>query len=31
VLHHLVHLGISPAEKAIRTAAVYGALLTKLA
>jgi uncharacterized membrane protein YcaP (DUF421 family) len=27
VLHHLVHLGISPWEKAIRTAAVYLALL----
>ena len=30
MLHHLVHLGISPAEKAIRTAAVYGALLVLL-
>jgi uncharacterized membrane protein YcaP (DUF421 family) len=30
VLHHLVHLGISPAEKAIRTAAVYGAILLLL-
>jgi uncharacterized membrane protein YcaP (DUF421 family) len=30
VLHHLVHLGISPAEKAVRTAAVYGALLVLL-
>jgi uncharacterized membrane protein YcaP (DUF421 family) len=30
VLHDLVHLGISPAEKAIRTAAVYGALLVLL-
>ena len=27
MLHHLVHLGISPWEKAIRTAAVYLALL----
>jgi uncharacterized membrane protein YcaP (DUF421 family) len=27
VVHHLVHLGISPAEKAVRTAAVYLALL----
>jgi uncharacterized membrane protein YcaP (DUF421 family) len=30
VVHHLVHLGISPAEKAIRTAAVYVALLVLL-
>lgn len=30
VLHHLVHLGISPAEKAVRTVAVYGALLVLL-
>jgi uncharacterized membrane protein YcaP (DUF421 family) len=30
VVHDLVHLGISPAEKAIRTAAVYGALLVLL-
>ena len=30
MLHHLVHLGISPLEKAIRTAAVYLALLTLL-
>jgi uncharacterized membrane protein YcaP (DUF421 family) len=30
VLHHLVHLGISPLEKAIRTAAVYLALLALL-
>jgi uncharacterized membrane protein YcaP (DUF421 family) len=30
VLHHLVHLGISPAEKAVRTAAVYLALLVLL-
>jgi uncharacterized membrane protein YcaP (DUF421 family) len=30
VVHHLVHLGISPAEKAIRTAAVYAALLVLL-
>jgi uncharacterized membrane protein YcaP (DUF421 family) len=30
VLHDLVHLGISPLEKAIRTAAVYGALLVLL-
>jgi uncharacterized membrane protein YcaP (DUF421 family) len=30
VLHHLVHLGISPWEKAIRTAAVYVALLALL-
>jgi uncharacterized membrane protein YcaP (DUF421 family) len=30
VIHHLVHLGISPAEKAIRTVAVYGALLLLL-
>ena len=28
--HDLVHMGISPAEKAIRTAAVYGALLVLL-
>jgi uncharacterized membrane protein YcaP (DUF421 family) len=27
VLHHLVHLGISPWEKAVRTAVVYGAIL----
>jgi uncharacterized membrane protein YcaP (DUF421 family) len=27
VLHDLVHLGVSPTEKAVRTAAVYGALL----
>ena len=30
MIHHLVHLGISPAEKAIRTVAVYGALLLLL-
>jgi uncharacterized membrane protein YcaP (DUF421 family) len=30
VLHHLVHLGISPWEKAARTAAVYGAILVLL-
>jgi len=30
VLHHLVHFGISPLEKAIRTAAVYLALLALL-
>jgi uncharacterized membrane protein YcaP (DUF421 family) len=30
VLHHLVHVGISPVEKAIRTAAVYLALLALL-
>jgi len=30
VLHHLVHLGISPWEKAVRTAAVYLALLALL-
>ncbi len=30
MIHHLVHLGVSPAEKAIRTAAVYGALLLLL-
>jgi uncharacterized membrane protein YcaP (DUF421 family) len=30
VLHHLVHLGISPWEKAIRTAAVYLTLLALL-
>ena len=30
MLHHLVHLGISPWEKAIRTAAVYLALLALL-
>jgi uncharacterized membrane protein YcaP (DUF421 family) len=30
VLHHLAHLGVSPAEKAVRTAAVYGALLVLL-
>lgn len=27
MLHHLVHLGISPWEKAVRTAAVYAAIL----
>jgi uncharacterized membrane protein YcaP (DUF421 family) len=27
VLHHLVHLGISPWEKAVRTALVYAAIL----
>jgi len=27
VLHHLVQLGISPWEKAVRTAAVYAAIL----
>jgi uncharacterized membrane protein YcaP (DUF421 family) len=27
MLHHLVHLGISPWEKAIRTVVVYGAIL----
>ena len=27
MLHHLVHLGISPLEKAIRTAVVYAAIL----
>jgi uncharacterized membrane protein YcaP (DUF421 family) len=30
VVHHLVHLGISPWEKAVRTAAVYLALLALL-
>jgi uncharacterized membrane protein YcaP (DUF421 family) len=30
VLHHLAHLGVSPAEKAVRTAAVYAALLILL-
>jgi uncharacterized membrane protein YcaP (DUF421 family) len=30
VAHHLLHLGISPAEKAIRTVAVYLALLVLL-
>jgi len=30
VLHHLVHIGISPAEKAVRTAAVYGTILALL-
>jgi uncharacterized membrane protein YcaP (DUF421 family) len=30
VLHDLVHLGVSPAEKAVRTAAVYAALLVLL-
>ena len=30
MLHHLVHLGVSPAEKAVRTAAVYAALLVLL-
>ena len=30
MIHHLVHLGISPAEKAIRTIAVYLALLVLL-
>ena len=30
MIHHLVHLGISPAEKAIRTVAVYLALLVLL-
>jgi uncharacterized membrane protein YcaP (DUF421 family) len=30
VVHHLVHLGISPAEKAIRTAAVYLVLVLLL-
>jgi uncharacterized membrane protein YcaP (DUF421 family) len=30
VLHNLVHLGVSPAEKAIRTVAIYGALLVLL-
>ena len=30
MLHHLVHLGISPAEKAVRTAAVYLTLLVLL-
>jgi uncharacterized membrane protein YcaP (DUF421 family) len=27
VIHHLAHLGISPWEKAVRTALVYGAIL----
>jgi uncharacterized membrane protein YcaP (DUF421 family) len=30
VIHHLVHLGVSPWEKAVRTAAVYLALLVLL-
>jgi uncharacterized membrane protein YcaP (DUF421 family) len=30
LVHNLVHLGVSPAEKAIRTAAIYGALLVLL-
>jgi uncharacterized membrane protein YcaP (DUF421 family) len=30
VIHHLVHLGISPGEKAVRTAAVYLVLLVLL-
>jgi len=30
LLHHLVHLGISPAEKAVRTAGIYVALLVFL-
>jgi uncharacterized membrane protein YcaP (DUF421 family) len=30
MLHHLVHLGISPGEKALRTAAVYAAILALL-
>ena len=30
MLHHLVHLGVSPAEKVIRTVAVYGAILLLL-
>jgi uncharacterized membrane protein YcaP (DUF421 family) len=30
VLHHLVHLGVSPAEKAVRTVGVYVALLVLL-
>ena len=30
MIHHLVHLGISPTEKAIRTVAVYLALLVLL-
>jgi uncharacterized membrane protein YcaP (DUF421 family) len=30
VVHHLVHLGISPAEKAVRTVAVYATLLVLL-
>ena len=30
MLHHLVHLGVSPAEKAVRTAGVYAALLVLL-
>jgi uncharacterized membrane protein YcaP (DUF421 family) len=30
VLHHLFHLGISPAEKAVRTAAVYLGILLLL-
>ena len=30
MVHHLIHLGVSPAEKAVRTAAVYLALLVLL-
>jgi uncharacterized membrane protein YcaP (DUF421 family) len=30
VFHHLVHMGISPAEKAVRTSVVYVALLVLL-
>ena len=30
MIHHLVHLGVSPTEKAIRTVAVYMALLVLL-
>ena len=30
MIHHLVHLGISPGEKAVRTAAVYVVLLVLL-
>ena len=30
MLHHLAHLGVSPWEKAVRTAAVYAALLVLL-
>jgi uncharacterized membrane protein YcaP (DUF421 family) len=30
VIHHLVHLGISPWEKAVRTALVYAAILALL-
>jgi uncharacterized membrane protein YcaP (DUF421 family) len=30
VIHHLVHLGISPAEKAVRTAVVYVVLVVLL-